>query len=328
MKRNITVLASRRGEIYRTRGEGTGYTDEQTVHFEPDGNGTRLTIDIELNLRGGFLGRLYERTLGNREVEKRAQDEIARFVALAQRPDVDASVGDLLTVDCGAGFRVVHVLAVSEEVVHVALDPGVSKARPTVPIADANRAVQLPVTPTPLVRPVSAALRRIQTGQSMLALDGGLGVPHMALTRAAVIDALPLSLGERPVPADTSAEIDAWSQLPDAPVFGRDLEIGLGPLVAMPFDEGFRVAKVLRTDRGAVHVRVYSDRWTDAPVSVNAWTLRLDPMGSESVGIGHMPLSTESWRAARPQFLRLAMVGRFELEGVREWEAAGGGVFG
>lgn len=327
MKRTITVLASRPAEMYRTRGEGTGYTDDTTISFEPHGSGTRLLIDLDLHFRGGFLGRFAERRMGAAGVEKKVREEIGRFVALAERPDVHADPGDLMAVDSGAGFRTVQVLRADADVIHVALDSGVSKTKPSLPISAPPNQGLMPVTPTPLAGSISSALRKVKKGQPVFTLDGGHGVPHMALSRGVFIDSLPERIGHQRLPEGVDEELEAWSRLPDPPVFGSSLDMGLGPIVVMPLDEGFRVAKVLRTDRAAVHVRVYSDRFTEPPATVNPWSLRLDPITSDSPAIGHMPISLASWQSSRPAVVRLAMVGGFELEGVREWEAAGGGIF-
>jgi hypothetical protein len=91
----------------------------------------------------------------------------------------------------------------------------------------------------------------------------------------------------------------------------------------------FQVAKVLATDATGVHVRLYRNRFTSRPSSVDFASLQLGSLHDKGgVGIGHMPLTHRSFTAWQPKYLAESAVTEDELEGYREWESAQGGYFG
>jgi hypothetical protein len=97
------------------------------------------------------------------------------------------------------------------------------------------------------------------------------------------------------------------------------------------FDDGeggFRIAKVLAIDGGAVHVRTYKNKFTSRPKEVATSTLSLGSIDDEGGGgIGHLPLSPEGFAAWRPVFIMGSSVSEEELEGYRLWKDYGGGVW-
>jgi hypothetical protein len=123
MKREATVLTSRRGDIYRVRATGLGYRDEATVTFEATDGGTLITYDVDLSMGWGPIGKLFERRLGVKGVEKKMHDELDRFVAVTARTVPPAESGQFLGVDCGGRYRVAQLLADEGAVVHVRVVP-------------------------------------------------------------------------------------------------------------------------------------------------------------------------------------------------------------
>ena len=329
LKRTVTVLTSRRPEVYRTRSVGAGWKDETTVRFEPAGNGTRLVCDVELELGWGVIGRLYQWRLGRAGIERKLRQELDRFVAFATRPRVDARPGQLMTVDCGAGFRFVQVLEVERDNVHVCVFAGATKKRSSEPeqLLATGPSTPDPVAFHPLSPPISSVTRLVTVGQPLLALDGGHGLPHLALTRGAFVDAIPKAVGDVPVSPEMTEEVAAWRQA-GGPLGGRDLRFDVVPLVRWASDTGFGVAKILKRDTWAVHVRLYSNRWPEPPLNVNPWLLRVDPPWAETPGIAHLPLSVPAYFAWGAQFVRLTMVGQAELAEYDEWKRAGGRALG
>ena len=106
--------------------------------------------------------------------------------------------------------------------------------------------------------------------------------------------------------------------------------VAAGAICSVDDGEGwFRFAKVLVVDDLAVHIRLYKPRFKDRPISVLDQDLILgsykDPDG---FGIGHLPLSRKAFEAWKPVVIRQAKVEPEELDGYRQWQESGGGVFG
>lgn len=93
-------------------------------------------------------------------------------------------------------------------------------------------------------------------------------------------------------------------------------------------DPSFGVAKVLAIDGGAVHVRLYKNRFPSRPKEVDPSTLSLGSIDEAGGGgIGHLPLSPEGFAAWRPVFIMQSSVSEEELEGYKLWKESGGGVW-
>lgn len=334
MKRTVTVLEANRPNSILMRQHGLGVADETLVTFSPLGDGsTRVRATIDLRVGLGSFGRLLER-ISRGSSTKEVQKELNRYAAVAGRRQAEPSAGEMHSVDSGAGHRLVTVLEVEPDVVHVLVHPGFSPrpiGDPT-PFLDARSKMSDPLGLRPIDPSVRAAARLVETGQSLLRLDGGIGIPHVALTRGAFTDALPRQVVQPQEPQTRDhPEIASW-RASTGPLLGRDLDASICPLVTFEGEQGIAVAKLLHVDAGGVHVRLYSDRWAVCPPEVNPWALRLEPVNAEEpgghpFGIGHLPLSRSAFLARRPIFNRLAMRGGEELEGYRMWREAKGGYF-
>lgn len=328
MRRTVTVLESDRPRRYRIREEGLRSTNETQVDFEAIGaDRTRvvLTYDLQVGLgpASGILERLTRST-----IERQVGKELERFAAVATRPKAEVAAGELHTVDCGAGFRVVKIIAVDDDAVHLALMPKAAPKRPSdpTPFIDAESVLDDPLA----LRPLQPSVRRIAklaiVGQPLLALDGGVGIPHLALTCAAFTDALPEQVRSLAVFPEELAEVESWRSA-GGPLFGRDLDVSLAPLVSVVIDGRYGIAKVLRAELRAVHIRLYSDRWDIPPDDLDPWSLQMDPYSAPTPGVGHMPLSRAAFAAMQPRLHRLAPPTTQELEGYKMWREAKGGVF-
>ena len=102
----------------------------------------------------------------------------------------------------------------------------------------------------------------------------------------------------------------------------------------------FGVVKVLAVDDRAVHIRSYVNRYEERPGTVDTATLSLggggpivtkEPDGRlrftpprGPMGIGHLPITRAQFLAWRPQLIMTQPVTEDELDGYREWQAAGG----
>jgi hypothetical protein len=131
-------------------------------------------------------------------------------------------------------------------------------------------------------------------------------------------------------------------------LFGRndDVEPTVGGLYSVVKNRQgtLGVIKVLALDDRAVHVRSYANSFDTRPDAVDPSSLTLGsgtplvrhPDGSVTlprppqgpIGIGHLPISHATFRAWRPELMAVQPVVDDELDGYREWQAAGGGVFG
>ncbi len=154
-------------------------------------------------------------------------------------------------------------------------------------------------------------------------------MPHIALTRDAYGDARPEPVGA-PIEVSESeaAEVASWRRV-DGPALGREVDTGITTLMTVKADtDGYAAAKLVHVDRNAVHLRVYSDRWTIPPDDIDPWSLRLDRMDEPVPGVGHIPLSHAAFAGWQPAFDRLVVIGPSELGGYRTWLESGGGVFG
>lgn len=94
-------------------------------------------------------------------------------------------------------------------------------------------------------------------------------------------------------------------------------------------DGTFGVVKVLKVEPGIVHVRVYKNKFSSRPSSINVGDLSLgtikDPDG---FGMGHLPISEKDFSGWQPALLAKTKLSDDELEGYRIWKDSGGGVFG
>ncbi len=329
MKRTMTIVEADPPRRLLFRQQGMGLDDTTELTFEPGGDRTRIRMRSELRVAGGAIGRLLER-LGRGQTRAEYQRELDRFAAVVtRRPEAVDPPGSIVTADSAAGFRVLKILAVDPDVVHVALLPGVAKQRPTdpEPYLDAESRLTDPLGLRPLEMSVRNFASKVVTGQPCLRLDGGVGVPHVALTLDSYGDARPEPLGAAlDIWENERLEIESWRRA-DGPILGRELDAEITPLLTVKTDEGYGMAKLLHVDGNAVHLRVYSDRWDIPPDDVDPWSLRLGKVGEPVIGIGHLPLSRRAFASWEPAFDRLVMMGRGELGGYRTWLGSGGGVF-
>jgi len=102
-----------------------------------------------------------------------------------------------------------------------------------------------------------------------------------------------------------------------------------GSLVATRGDDGFGVAKILAIDPGAVHIRLYQERFPalervrlDLPRTLGSFG------GGKPFSVGHLPLSPQSFLSWQPVSVGFEPVTEDELEGYRIWQESQGGVFG
>lgn len=327
MKRTTRVVEAHPGRSYVVEEDGIRSRNRTEAAFAPIGGGTRVSVTYDLAVQLGPLSGVMERVTSG-STTKTGRRELDAFARLAERPLVLPNEGSRYTVDAFAGFRVIKVTAVDRDAVHLALLPGVVKQRPEdiIEILDTESRLDDPLA----LRPLEPSLRRTASisiaGQPLLALDGGVGVPHLALTTGAFTDALPEPGGTASVFPDEAEEIAGWREA-GGPLLGRDLDATIVPLVSVRDENGYGIAKILRIERRGVHIHLYADRYDIPPDKLNPWSLHLDRHDAPTFSIGHMPLSRPAFAKMEPAYERLAMCSTDELEGYRMWKDGSGGFF-
>lgn len=104
-----------------------------------------------------------------------------------------------------------------------------------------------------------------------------------------------------------------------------------GALYATQDDDGrFSVIKVLRVDDGGVHIRQYSNSFHTPPVVLDSSTLFMAGLHREpgiKLGLGHTPVSHETFATWKLIFLKFEPTTPDELDGYEYWKEEGGGYF-
>ena len=93
-------------------------------------------------------------------------------------------------------------------------------------------------------------------------------------------------------------------------------------------DGKFGIVKILVLEPGTVHVRVYKEKFTERPTSINPESLTLGSINDkDGFGIGHLPLSREEFESWKPLFLTQQSVSQEELDGYQMWKGQSGKTF-
>jgi hypothetical protein len=104
-----------------------------------------------------------------------------------------------------------------------------------------------------------------------------------------------------------------------------------GGLYYTPGEQGgYSVLKILKLDDGGVHVRLYSNQFTEPPMKIDESTLYMAGMNrksGESLGMGHAPISKKSFAGWNAKFVQQSTVREEELEDYKMWLEAKGGYF-
>ena len=108
-------------------------------------------------------------------------------------------------------------------------------------------------------------------------------------------------------------------------------ELVEGGIYVTPAENGgYHALKILKLDDRGVHVRLYSNRFSSVPSHIDETELYMagvDHKPDESLGMGHAPLSKQSFAMWNVQFVQQSTVSPEELEGYEMWREAEGGYF-
>lgn len=95
-------------------------------------------------------------------------------------------------------------------------------------------------------------------------------------------------------------------------------------------DRIYGVLKILKIDNAGVHVRQYSNQFKVRPASLDPDTLFMAGIQREvgvKLGLGHTPVSHETFANWDIQFIQVEPTSREELEDYECWKEEGGGYF-
>jgi len=118
--------------------------------------------------------------------------------------------------------------------------------------------------------------------------------------------------------------------LPSLGACGKSSPDGLsvGGLYSIKDESDYKVVKILATDGGRVHVRIYKNKFSKRPETVDPSVLSLGAItDKDGFGIGHLPLDRATFDAWMPRIIMQTAVTEEELEGYRMWKESGGGAF-
>ena len=111
-------------------------------------------------------------------------------------------------------------------------------------------------------------------------------------------------------------------------IFEQTYKYELGGIYTVWSQGGYRAVKVLAVDTGGIHIRLYANRWTERPASIDPAELTMNSEKDGSRAVGHMPVVRKSFLGMGPRSVGNAPVDDSELEGYAMWAEAKGGYFG
>lgn len=318
----------------------SGYAERVDALFRLDdmAGSTRLLLEARVNNGPAILAPVVNRVSFG--LDRRLwSGALARLKAEVERPQAVVHVGSVYSLDSRAGiFRVGQLLAANDRHAHLRLYAQQFKKRPTrgdlaeLRLGRPGHYAE--------IQPLGPTFRGAMTGGSSnawLLADGGFGLAHVPITRAAFDDAAPMPLFDAAIADDHLAAIDDWMH-DGGRAFGEAPEPVVGAYLSVVREgSGFGIVKLLRFELAGVHVRQYSNVFAERPASVDERSLELRPPDPAALGagrpvpgpfgIGHLPLSHPTFARWKPELVALALVHPDELLGYEEWKLAKGGFF-
>ena len=88
----------------------------------------------------------------------------------------------------------------------------------------------------------------------------------------------------------------------------------------------YSIVKILKVENETLHVRLYRNEFKERPLTIDPATLILGTLDDdETPGIGHLPLSRETFDFWKPFLITTEAVSEDELEGYLVWKDSGAG---
>jgi hypothetical protein len=272
LSRSVRVLVAERPVRHVIEQVGLGVRDETSATFEPAPGGTVLRVAVYSHLN--LVMRVVTR-FQMRKVEREFQRELERLAALPLRPVPTAEPGGVYVADAGSIRRRLTVLAVEPDRIHVRLHPGhLGPGDPDDRVPNPPRPLGIDLMLLPIAPPIRASLEATASGLPFLRLDGGQGVPHLALALDAWADAAARQVSTEFLTEDDAAAVAAW-QVRRAPTVGIDADLGIAPLCTfVPDADSARAAKVVRAGLLRMELLMYANWFPQRPERLRPWELR------------------------------------------------------
>jgi len=90
----------------------------------------------------------------------------------------------------------------------------------------------------------------------------------------------------------------------------------------------YRIVKLLAHADGVCHLRIYKQKFSERPATIDIASLSLGKLGDpDGFGMGHIPQREAGFLQGRPMLLTNVAVTPEELDGYEIWKENGGGVF-
>jgi hypothetical protein len=107
-------------------------------------------------------------------------------------------------------------------------------------------------------------------------------------------------------------------------------ELVVGGLYSMNDGEGsFGVIKVIAIEEKGTHVRLYRNRWTDRPTTIDEATLTLAVNPSHIIyGAEHLALTRKGFYSLQPVFIKQGTVTPEEIQPYKIWTTSGANYIG
>jgi hypothetical protein len=101
-----------------------------------------------------------------------------------------------------------------------------------------------------------------------------------------------------------------------------------GGLYAFKNDNGsYSVLKILKSESGGVHIKIYSNQFDSPPTQVDEsklYIVGINHKPNETLGVIDVPLKPEAFLNYKATFVQQSTVKPEELEGYNTWKKAGG----
>lgn len=321
IRRPGSTIAAAPDRSWHLRLDGFGERVDAIFRLEERIASTRVRFEARVQNGPALLAPLLNR-LGSGLDRRSWSEALTRLKDEVERAAADIRAGTVYSLDSRAGIiRVGQVLAADDRHAHLRLYAQRFTKRPQRNNLTALR-LDLPGHYGE-IQPLTPTLKGAVRGRSpvtWLLADGGFGLAHIPVTRAALDAAAPVPLFDAGVTEDHLVPVTAWRIRQGRP-FGEAPEPMIGAYLSVVRQEhGFGVMKLLRSEELGAHVRLYGTIFEERPTTIDE--LSLEPPVAPS---DHLALTHPSLARWRPEFLAMAVVQPDELIGYEAWRRAKGG---
>jgi hypothetical protein len=124
---------------------------------------------------------------------------------------------------------------------------------------------------------------------------------------------------------------DGRSILSDRDSYSINIQLHEGGVYSIKEEDGtYGAIKILKIDDYGVHICQYSNQFKAHPDSIDLSILYMagiDKESTEKMGVGHIPVSNESFANWKIRLIQVDSVTDDEMDGYGYWKEQGGGYF-